>query len=91
MKYIIDNINRMAGKYTPHQVFADQVEMSVLSIAQSIEPDEEREESLFSIARKYSEDDFFHTLMLDHEKIDTTMIYAKTDTKSVKYSHDKYM
>lgn len=29
--------------------------------------------------------------MLDHEKIDTTMIYANTDTKSVKYSHDKYM
>ena len=52
MKYIIDNINRMAGKYTPHQVFADWVEMSALSIAQSIEPDEEREESFFSIARK---------------------------------------
>ena len=49
MKYIIDNINRMAGKYTPHQVFADWVEMSALSIAQSF----------FSIARKYSEDDFF--------------------------------
>lgn len=30
-------------------------------------------------------------LMLGHEQIDTTMIYAKTDTKSVKYSHDKYM
>ena len=59
MKYIIDNINRMAGKYTPHQVFADWVEMSALSIAQSIEPDEEREESFFSIARKYSENDFF--------------------------------
>ena len=59
MKYIIDNINRMAGKYTPHQVFADWVEMSALSIAQSIEPDEEREESFFSIARKYIEDDFF--------------------------------
>ncbi len=59
MKYIIDNINRMAGKYTPHQVFADWVEMSALSIAQSIEPAEEREEAFFSIARKYSEDDFF--------------------------------
>lgn len=59
MKYIIDNINRMAGKYTPHQVFADWVEMSALSIAQSIEPVEEREESFFNIARKYSEDDFF--------------------------------
>lgn len=59
MKYIIDNINRMAGKYTPHQVFADWVEMSALSIAQSIEPVEEREEAFFSIARKYSEDDFF--------------------------------
>ena len=59
MKYIIDNINRMAGKYTPHQVFADWVEMSALSIAQSIEPDEEREEAFFNIARKYSEDDFF--------------------------------
>lgn len=59
MKYIIDNINRMAGKYTPHQVFADWVEMSALSIAQSIEPDEEREEAFFGIARKYSEDDFF--------------------------------
>lgn len=59
MKYIIDNINRMARKYTPHQVFADWVEMSALSIAQSIEPDEEREESFFSIAKKYSEDDFF--------------------------------
>lgn len=57
MKYIIDNINRMAGKYTPHQVFADWVEMSALSIAQSIEPDEKREESFSSIARKYSEDD----------------------------------
>ena len=30
-------------------------------------------------------------LMLGHEQIDTTMIYAKTDTKNVKYSHDKYM
>lgn len=30
-------------------------------------------------------------MMLGHEQIDTTMIYAKTDTKSVKYSHDKYM
>ena len=30
-------------------------------------------------------------LMLGHEQIDTTMIYAKMDTKSVKYSHDKYM
>lgn len=30
-------------------------------------------------------------LMLGHEQIDTTMIYAKTDAKSVKYSHDKYM
>lgn len=59
MKYIIDNINRMAGKYTPHQVFADWVEMSALSIAQSIEPDEEREEAFFGIAKKYSEDDFF--------------------------------
>lgn len=59
MKYIIDNINRMAGKYTPHQVFADWVEMSALSIAQSVDPDEEREEAFFSIARKYSEDDFF--------------------------------
>lgn len=59
MKHIIDNINRMAGKYTPHQVFADWVEMSALSIAQSIEPVEEREEAFFSIARKYSEDDFF--------------------------------
>lgn len=59
MKYIIDNINRMAGKYTPHQVFADWVEMSALSIAQSIDPDEEREEAFFGIARKYSEDDFF--------------------------------
>mgnify|MGYP002678626960 CR=1 FL=1 len=59
MKYIIDNINRMAGKYTPHQVFADWVEMSALSIAQSIEPAEEREEAFFNIARKYSEDDFF--------------------------------
>lgn len=49
----------MAGKYTPHQVFADWVEMSALSIAQSIEPAEEREEAFFSIARKYSEDDFF--------------------------------
>ena len=49
----------MAGKYTPHQVFADWVEMSALSIAQSIEPDEEREEAFFNIARKYSEDDFF--------------------------------
>lgn len=29
--------------------------------------------------------------MLDHEKINTSMIYAKTDTKSVKYSHDQYM
>lgn len=29
--------------------------------------------------------------MLGHEQIDTTMIYAKTDTKNVKYSHDKYM
>lgn len=66
MKYIIDNINRMAGKYTPHQVFADWVEMSALSIEQV-------------------------QLMLGHEQIDTTMIYAKTDTKSVKYSHDKYM
>lgn len=59
MKYIIDNINRMAGKYTPHQVFADWVEMSALSIAQSIEPNKEREDAFFSIARKYSEDDFF--------------------------------
>jgi type I restriction-modification system DNA methylase subunit len=59
MKHIIDNINRIAGKYTPHQVFADWVEMSALSIAQSIEPVEEREEAFFSIARKYSEDDFF--------------------------------
>lgn len=59
MKYIIDNINRMAGKYTPHQVFADWVEMSALSIAQSVEPDKEREDAFFSIARKYSEDDFF--------------------------------
>ena len=59
MKYIIDNINRMAGKYTPHQVFADWVEMSALSIAQSIEPDEEREEAFFGIAKKYSEDDSF--------------------------------
>lgn len=59
MKYIIDNINRMAGKYTPHQVFADWVEMSALSIAQSIESDEEREEAFFGIAKKYSEDDFF--------------------------------
>ena len=33
--------------------------MSALSIAQSIEPDEEREEAFFGIARKYSEDDFF--------------------------------
>lgn len=32
--------------------------MSALSIAQSIEPDEKREESFLSIARKYSEDDF---------------------------------
>lgn len=30
-------------------------------------------------------------LMLGHEQIDTAMIYAKTDTKSVKYSHDTYM
>ena len=30
-------------------------------------------------------------LMLGHEQIDTTMINAKTDTKNVKYSHDKYM
>ena len=59
MKYIIDNINRMAGKYTPHQVFADWVEMSALSIAQSVEPNKEREAAFFSIARKYSEDDFF--------------------------------
>ena len=59
MKYIIDNINRMAGKYTPHQVFADWVEMSALSIAQSIEPDEEREEAFFGIAKEYSEEDFF--------------------------------
>ena len=59
MKYIIDNINRMAGKYTPHQVFADWVEMSALSIAQSVDPDEEREEAFFSIVRKYSEYDFF--------------------------------
>lgn len=58
MKYIIDNINRMAGKYTPHQVFADWVEMSALSIAQSIEPDEEREKAFFNIAIKYSKDDF---------------------------------
>ena len=55
--YIYEDINRMAGKFTPHQVFADWVEMSALSIAQSIEPDEKREESFFSIARKYSEDD----------------------------------
>ena len=47
----------MAGKYTPHQVFADWVEMSALSIAQSIKSDEKREESFCSIARKYSEDD----------------------------------
>lgn len=59
MKHIIDNINRIAGKYTPHQVFADWVEMSALSIAQSVDLDEEREEAFFSIARKYSEDDFF--------------------------------
>lgn len=59
MKYIIDNINRMAGKYTPHQVFADWVEMLALSIAQSVEPNKEREAAFFSIARKYSEDDFF--------------------------------
>lgn len=58
MKYIIDNINRMAGKYTPYQVFADWVEMSALSIAQSIEPDEEREKAFFNIAIKYSKDDF---------------------------------
>lgn len=58
MKYIIDNINRMAGKYTPHQAFADWVEMSALAIAQSIEPDEKRKESFSSIVRKYSEDDF---------------------------------
>lgn len=57
MKYIIDNINRMAGKYTPHQIFADWVEMSALAIAQSIEPDEKRKESFSSIGRKYSEDD----------------------------------
>lgn len=63
MKYIIDNINRMAGKYTPHQVFADWVEMSALSIAQSIEPDEKRKESFSSIGRKYSEDD---CLVLGH-------------------------
>lgn len=58
MKYIIDNINRMAGKYTPHQVFADWVEMSALSIAQSIEPNKEREDAFLSVARKYSEDNF---------------------------------
>lgn len=48
MKYIIYNINRMAGKYTPHQVFADWVEMSALSIAQSVEPNKEREDDFFT-------------------------------------------
>lgn len=48
MKYIIDNINRMAGKYTPHQVFADWVEMSALSIAQSVEPNKEHEDDFFT-------------------------------------------
>lgn len=48
MKYIIDNINRMAGKYTPHQVFANWVEMSALSIAQSVEPNKEREDDFFT-------------------------------------------
>ena len=61
-KFIIDNINKLSGKYTPYQIFTDWVTMLAIAIQNSCKLIhdkiyEEREETYKTIAKRYTEDE----------------------------------
>ena len=61
-KFIVDNITKMAGKYTPYRIFTDWITMYAISIQNScqISRDKifmEREEMYKTIAIRYSSDE----------------------------------
>lgn len=61
-KFIIDNINKLSGKYTPYQIFTDWVTMLAIAIQNSCKLIhdkiyEEREETYKTIAKRYKADE----------------------------------
>lgn len=61
-KFIIDNINKLSGKYTPYQIFTDWVTMLAIAIQNSCKLIhdkiyEEREETYKTIAKRYNADE----------------------------------
>lgn len=61
-KFIIDNINKLSGKYTPYQIFTDWITMLAIAIQNSCKLIhnkiyEEREETYKTIAKRYKADE----------------------------------
>lgn len=61
-KYIIDNITKLAGRYTPYQIFSDWITMSAISIQNSCKViqdniSNEREDLYLTISKRYSGDE----------------------------------
>lgn len=61
-KYIIENIGKMSGRYTPYQIFSDWITLTALSIQNSCKMIhdkiyKEREEIYITVAKRYTPDE----------------------------------
>lgn len=54
---IIKNINKLSGKYSTYEIFADWVQMQALSISQTVRYLAKREIQYLDIAKKYSDEE----------------------------------
>lgn len=54
---IIKNINKLSGKYSTYEIFADWVQMQALSISQQVWYLEKREKQYMDVVKKYNADE----------------------------------
>lgn len=64
MKRIVDTINKLSGKYHPHNIFQDWVEMTAISISNQCIYNQSLEDKYISIANKYTESELAQLVYL---------------------------
>ena len=57
MERIIKHINAMSGRYHPHGIFQDWVQMMAISISNQLLFNQDLENQYLSIAHRYSKDE----------------------------------